>query len=424
MKLETCLLFEEGDLPMTDTRSGRPCRFALWLLAALGSLGSARAGELQWGSASTLALGGASVAISDGAEALTANPAGLGVLPGWDLTLPLAGGGVQQYNGLLASLSEIQDMLGPGMRFADLSEDQQTHVADLLRGLAKEPAGARADAGTGAAVKIQNFAFGVFGRSTGGVDLRLDARHLDTGNSSGPNALEKNSSSVDAASLTTVELRAGYAHSLLPTAIGHQLYAGGALRLVHGATSSSHTALQEIGEDGHSFRPELFAMRSSGWGLDVDLGLMYAFGTLGRAGLVVRGLLDPGFAVEAAEGYSGPSELSLGRQARFGLGLTPGAGFRLAADVDLNRSRASLSAVEEQQLGLGVEKAFGSGFALRAGLEDNLAESTGLTFTGGVRLGRVDLTVAFSPRDKLLSADQLGAAVSLRIDRLTYPPGR
>jgi F plasmid transfer operon, TraF, protein len=229
---------------------------------------------------------------------------------------------------------------------------------------------------------------------------------------------------VDAASLTTLELRAGYAHSLLPFATGHQLYAGGALRLVRGTTSSRHTALQELGDDGKSFRPALFgSSSSSSWGLDADLGLLYAYGTLARAGLLLHGLLDPGFAVSPAPGYTGPSQLSQGRQLRFGLGLTPGAGFRLAADLDLTKTSASLSHVREQQLGLGAEKSIGSRFAVRAGVADDLAGSTGVTFTAGLRWDAVDLTVAFSPRDRLLSADQLGAAVSVRFDRLTHPPG-
>jgi hypothetical protein len=409
---------------MIAPRSERPGALALLLLGTLMPVWAADAAEPRLYGASTLALGGASVAIAEGAEAVTSNPAALGLLPGWDVTLPLADGGVRQYNGLLASLSELQELLGRDQRFADLDESEQERAVRILQTLAARPSGASAAAGAGAAVKLRNFGLAVLARSTGGVDLRVDTENLNTGSSDAPDALERNASAVDAASLTTLELRAAYAHSLLPAAVGHQVYAGGALRLVRGTTASYHTALQEIGDPGRSFRPELFGSGgSSGWGVDVDLGLLYAFRTLGRAGLVLQGALAPGFAVEAAEGYAGPRELSLGRQLRFGLGLTPGAGFRIAADVDLNRRSATLWQVEEQDLGFGVEKSFGPGLAVRAGLMDNLAEPTGLSFTGGVRFGAVDLTVAYSPREGLMTADQLAAAVSVRVDRLTYPPG-
>jgi hypothetical protein len=397
-------------------------RLAAAVLALALQAGPGAAADLRSYGAVSLGMGGAHVAVAEGAEALAGNPAALGVLPGWELSLPLFSAGLLQFNGLLASLSDIDDVLAGAPSFSALDAARRERLAGILGELAARPAGANVGVGAGVALKWQNFGFGVLTRTSGGVDATIDRERLGTADPGAADSITKNTSALDSASLTAVELRAGYAHSLLPEAVGQQLYAGGTLRLIHGATSAFHTELQDLAAEGSRRRPIFGGLGGGAWRMDMDLGLLYAFGTAARVGLVVRGLLDPGFEVEAPESYTGPERLSLGRQARLGAAVTPGAGFRLAADVDLTRNRTALSRVDERQLGLGLEKALGA-TVLRLGWMDNLSEPTGLTWTAGARWQKLDLALAFSPREGLLTTDQLVFAVSYRLDRVTKPPG-
>ena len=409
----------------TATRLDVSPRILPLILAAtaLASGPASRASELPFSSAATLAMGGASVGIADGADSMLTNPAALGVLPGWEISLPLLNIGIEQHNGLLASLSDLEGILGDGRRFGALSGPEREQVVAILRQLGEDRSAAAVTSSAGVAGKFRNFGFALVGQSGGTSELNIDLERLNAVNPNAQDGLARNGSAVSGASLTTMEIRGGYAHSLFATSTQHQLWAGGALRIVRGSTSSFHTVLQDIGLEGGGYRPELFGVDTkASWGMDLDLGVLYGFGKLGRAGLVVRGVLDPSFAVEAEEGYAGPAELSSGRQVRMGVGLTPGAGLRVAADVDLTSNHASLSRIGNQQFGFGVEKSF-SGWALRGGFLENLAEPDGVTFTGGLRRKGLDLTLAYSPRDGLFTCDQLHGLVTFRIDHLTKPEG-
>lgn len=97
---------------------------------------------------------------------------------------------------------------------------------------------------------------------------------------------------------------------------------------------------------------------------DLDVGVM-ASGSLGRIGLLVRNVTEPGFDT------AGGDELSLDRQVRAGASLLLLQDWILAADLDLTES-PSLSG-EVREFATGVEGRLTRRFSARAGLRLNAA---------------------------------------------------
>jgi hypothetical protein len=78
---------------------------------------------------------------------------------------------------------------------------------------------------------------------------------------------------------------------------------------------------------------------------DADVGVSAVTGAF-RAGLTVRNLTSPDFRVG-----EGGEEMTLERQARAGVSLRSPAGWLIALDADLNKSRGSIGEVREVALG-------------------------------------------------------------------------
>jgi hypothetical protein len=98
--------------------------------------------------------------------------------------------------------------------------------------------------------------------------------------------------------------------------------------------------------------------------LDLDVGLM-ASGSLGRVGVVVRNVTEPGFETGAG------SELTVERQVRAGGSVSLLQTWKLAADVDLTRSRGVFGDVREAAVG--TEGQITRRFAARGGVRFNTA---------------------------------------------------
>jgi hypothetical protein len=81
---------------------------------------------------------------------------------------------------------------------------------------------------------------------------------------------------------------------------------------------------------------------------DLDVGVMAAFGAF-KAGVTVRNVTEPSFATPGDE-----AELSLERQARAGVSVSPYEGWQVAADVDLLRTR-SVTGEDRRDMAIGVE---------------------------------------------------------------------
>ena len=102
---------------------------------------------------------------------------------------------------------------------------------------------------------------------------------------------------------------------------------------------------------------------------DLDVGLMATGGPL-RAGLTVRNVTEPGFAVA-----NGGRELHLERQARAGVAYAITPEWFGAADLDLLRTRDAFG--ERRDLALGVEGRPLRRVHVRSGVTFNTAEADG-----------------------------------------------
>jgi hypothetical protein len=105
--------------------------------------------------------------------------------------------------------------------------------------------------------------------------------------------------------------------------------------------------------------------------IDLDIGLM-ATGSAGRVGLVVRNVSEPTFET----GTGGP-DLELERQIRAGGSVLLLPTWKLAADIDLTRSRTVFGPVRE--VALGTEGQVTRRLTARAGLRLNTVGDRGRT---------------------------------------------
>ena len=99
---------------------------------------------------------------------------------------------------------------------------------------------------------------------------------------------------------------------------------------------------------------------------DADIGVMATRRGL-KVGLTVRNLSQPEFRT----GVDGGGSLSLRRQARAGVAVTPSDGWVVAADLDLTRNRDSLG--DERSFAAGSERRIGRKAFVRGGLRVNTA---------------------------------------------------
>jgi hypothetical protein len=139
---------------------------------------------------------------------------------------------------------------------------------------------------------------------------------------------------------------------------------GATLKLVRGVASST------VVRDGDRDALLGDVNELSGQGstrFDADIGVMASSGGL-KVGLTVRNLTQPEFRT-AGTGESGA--LSLRRQARAGIAVTPREGWVVAADLDLSRTRGPLEDV--RSFAAGSERRMGRKALIRGGLRLNTA---------------------------------------------------
>ena len=139
---------------------------------------------------------------------------------------------------------------------------------------------------------------------------------------------------------------------------------GATLKLVRGVASS--TVVRD--RDRDALLGDVSELSGKGsTKFDADIGVMASRGRL-KVGLTVRNLSQPEFRT------AGPDEtgaLSLRRQARAGIAVTPSEGWVVAADLDLNRTRDSLG--DERSFTAGSERRMGRKAFVRGGLRLNTA---------------------------------------------------
>jgi hypothetical protein len=189
--------------------------------------------------------------------------------------------------------------------------------------------------------------------------------------------------SVFASTLVTHQTGATLVQSVAPG-----VAVGATLKLVRGIASS---AVRPASERDSLLKDGGDVMARGSTRFDADLGVMAAFGRL-KAGLTVRNATGPSFKTPGGE------PLTLERQARAGVAVTPLAGWTVAADMDLlenaGPSGASATGSASRRFAVGTEgrvhrKAFvRTGFSANTTGDGAPAISAGASFaaTGSVLL--------------------------------------
>jgi hypothetical protein len=210
----------------------------------------------------------------------------------------------------------------------------------------------------------------------------LSYYRLQTTTVSRPPTVSRSAFQLD--SLTTHHLGATLLQSLTDG-----VAVGTTLKLIRGVAGSELVAMGDLEEIlDHA---ELIGRSESQ--VDLDVGVM-ATGRIGKAGIVVRNLREPGF--ETADG----TELNLERQIRGGASVLLLQTWKLAADVDFTRQTGAFGDVRE--VAVGSEGQVTRRLAARAGLRINTAGDHG-------RTPAFSIGASFAPLGSVLIDAQLTA---------------
>lgn len=151
--------------------------------------------------------------------------------------------------------------------------------------------------------------------------------------------------------------------------------------------------------------------------IGVDVGALYDLkeNWKVRFGMVIRNLTYPSFTQpKEARDKAGLDKYVIEPQVRVGVAYWPLNFITLSADWDLTNNKTALQGYYSKMLSLGAEVNIFNrswlNFALRGGFMDNLAESSGSMFTGGIGLNifhfQLDFAAAMSTKSTTIADSQ------------------
>lgn len=150
--------------------------------------------------------------------------------------------------------------------------------------------------------------------------------------------------------------------------------------------------------------------------IGVDIGALYDLkeSCKVRFGMVVRNLTYPSFSQPKEAKEAGLGKYVIEPQVRVGVAYWPLNFITLSADWDLTNNKTALQGYYSKMLSLGAEVNILNkpwlNLALRGGFLDNLAESSGSMFTGGLGLNifhfQLDFAAAISTKSTTIADSQ------------------
>ena len=350
----------------------------LALVTILSLAASASATEWQQLGPRALAMGGAGVAVPQGAQSAYWNPAQLGLS--------------DNPSGVQIPLGAHMGITGPVLKGANDLNNLGNHCAgggctnaevqNALNELNAPNDGVRGDAGLGAGFKMgkvnvfaNNFAF------VGAKPI------IDMANNTAA-TIQNNTSKLQLTGINVTEFGVAYGHEI-PHVPG--LNAGLALKGMIGRVGfyqqtvvSEDLAFDKFTKNTKdSFQP------------GIDLGLLWDVNhTLPnavfkpRVGFSARNVNNPRFKnTDAAIAAGLPSKYSVQGGLRMGVAISPLHFWNIAADADLTKNLTAVEGVKSQQVGLGTEiNVFNRSWLnipLRVGLSKNIADSQSKTALSG-----------------------------------------
>ena len=150
--------------------------------------------------------------------------------------------------------------------------------------------------------------------------------------------------------------------------------------------------------------------------IGIDVGALYDLKeSLGaRFGMVVRNLNYPSFSQPKEAKAAGLDNYVIEPQVRIGAAYWPLNFITISADLDLTNNKTVLKGYDSRMFGVGAEVNVLNkpwlNLALRGGFMDNLAESSGSMFTGGLGLNifhfQLDFAAAMSTKSTTIADSQ------------------
>ncbi len=340
-----------------------------------------------------MGMGGAGVALAQGAVGSYWNPAGLGQVENPSgLQVPVSGH-VAFSGSLLRGLNDIKTLndncpSGPNC--------QQSDINNAISDLSGPKSGVLADAGAGAELKIKKVTVFANDFVYAAAMPRVDAVNT------APATLVNNTSALLIHAISVTEFGVGYGREL-PWVPG--LLVGGNLKVLVGRVG--YTKIGAFTVNSNNPFKSLMDNHAQSVQPGIDLGLLWDVNKTfenawwrPRIGVTSRNINNPRFKESSLGqtdgGYS--NKFSLQGNTRAGIAISPMHFWNIAADMDLTRNVTPLGGVLSQEMGIGTEvNVFNRSWInipLRAGVRRNIAQSDAHTaLTAGFGLNFLHLIV-------------------------------
>ncbi len=194
------------------------------------------------------------------------------------------------------------------------------------------------------------------------------------------------------------------------------LYVGGNFKFMYGTVGFAEFRVFEDEDLMESLYEDYNDNTEASTTIGVDVGALYDLKESRRMrfGMVVRNITYPSFSQPKEAKAAGLGKYVIEPQVRVGVAYWPLNFITLSADWDLTNNKTSLPGYYSKMLSLGAEVNIFNrswlNFALRGGFMDNLAESSGSMFTGGLGLNifhfQLDFAAAMSTKSTTIADSQ------------------
>lgn len=351
------------------------------------------------------AMGGAAVALPEGAYSLYWNPGKVEQGSSWNFILPAVGYHYEQHNQIFKKLDDILRLLGD----YNLDDEEITNdhfmvqqIRNIIYDLDRQGTGLVVDAHAGCLFKKDRLLLGYLALAYGGLGVDIDTENLNVGDED-LHSIKYNRSSIDSWGLLTHQFIAGYQFPLISETTysdyHHVFSFGFTLKYIYGLSYSYYASVYDKAIDDRDKENPFRENERRRGTLSYDLGFHYIFDDNLEAGLIIRDCSSPLFP-RASRDDTPDRTVRLPLQSRLGLAYHFTPSFSTTLDLDLTNNQSStLDGYKDQRCGLGLEKAlFANHLFLRCGYYQNIAErgSDSVVTAGfGARIGLFFLEASF-----------------------------
>jgi hypothetical protein len=326
------------------------------------------------------AMGGAGVALPQGAQSAYWNPASLSLSDNPSgLQLPV-GAHLGVTGTVLAGANDLKQVSDDCN--AQNSGCTQANISNALNELNNPNNGVRGDVAGGAGVKVGRISIFVNDFFLAGGKPLIDMAHNGTNPAVAATFVGNNTSKIQLNGINVTEVGVAYGHEV-PRLTG--LHAGVALKGMFGRTGFQQYTLS-ASDPGSTGLGNLMQNSRTSFQPGLDVGLLWSVNRTfesawfkPRVGVTARNVNNPKFKnPDAAVAAGASGKYSLQGNARMGVAITPLSFWNVAVDADLTKNITAVEGVKQQSIGLGTEfNVFNRSWInipLRAGLSKNLAQ--------------------------------------------------